>query len=463
MKILRSELIEIAPLDSTSINSEYLQTLNDHEYMQFSRHSTSVATFKSQAEYIAGFNSFDRWILGVKHLESNTLAGTANLYFDFANRTISIGFLIFREQSGKGLAKATLNLLCDYLTEKFPRFRILIGTNKSNNRMRKVVEPFDFQVQLELPEANFENITYFREIPALTETSNAEIPSFVRWASKICVAANDAGGAEQIAWLMRKMNRKIHVFLSGPAINVFERSGIDFEPISVMSDLMKSDLVITGSGWMSTHENDVIRFCQSQGIACLTVLDHWVNFKERFLKEPVAIPNLFAVTNLPALELANEAFPDKPVWLLPDFQIEFFKSSIVQDGLRCRILVLMEPSPALSSDFCITLDMEEGLIQYATQLRKIRGLRNVVLRPHPSQGLESQRLSELKEKFPEVLLSKNKDLIEDLRESAVVLGFSSYGLYISAMCGIDTMSYFAGSIGHWTSQFKAIITAVDRA
>jgi RimJ/RimL family protein N-acetyltransferase len=462
LQILRSELIEIAPLGSTSITSEYLQTLNDHSYMQFSRHSTTVSTRESQIEYISGFNSFDCWILGVKHLKSRTLVGTTNLYFDFSNRTISIGFLIFKEHSGKGLAKATLNLLCTYLTNTFPRFRILIGTNKSNVQMRKVVESFSFQVQVELPEANVETITYFKEIPALTESSYAEIPSFVRWASNISVAANDAGGAEQIAWLMRKMNRNIKAYLMGPAISVFERSGINYEPISTLSDLVKSDLVITGSGWMSTLENDVIRYCQSNNIACLTVLDHWVNFKERFLKEPVAIPNMFAVTNLPALMLANKVFSDKPVWLLPDFQIDFCKSLIDQGSSRCKILVLMEPSPTLSSDFCITSDMEEELIENATQIRKFKGLMSVVLRPHPSQALDSERLSKLKDKFPEVLVSKNKDLMDDLRDSAVVLGFSTYGLYISAMCGVDTRSYFAGSVNHWTSQFKTTITSLDR-
>lgn len=463
MEILRSELIEIAPLDSTSISSEYLQTLNDHSYMQFSRHSTSVSTRESQTEYISEFNSFDCWILGVTHLKSRALVGTTNMYIDFSNRTISLGFLIFKEHSGKGLAKATLDLVCTYLANIFPKFRILISTSKSNVPMRKVVESFNFQVQEELPEVNLKTITYFKEIPALTESTYAEIPSFVGWASNISVAANDAGGAEQIVWLIRKMNRSIKAYLRGPAISVFEGSGINYEPISTLSDLVKSDLVITGSGWMSTLENDVIRYCQSNKIACLTVLDHWVNFKERFLKDPIAIPNMFAVTNLPALLLANKAFPDKPVWLLPDFQIDFCKSLIDQDSSRSRILVLLEPSPALSSDFCITSDMEEGLIENATRLRKIKGLMDVVLRPHPSQALDSEKLSKLKDKFPDLLLSKNKHLIDDLRDSAVVLGFSTYGLYISAMCGIDTRSYFAGSVNHWTSQFNTTITNLDRA
>jgi hypothetical protein len=297
-----------------------------------------------------------------------------------------------------------------------------------------------------------------REIPALIESTPPKIPDFIHWARKIGVAANDAGGAEQIVWLIRKMNYKVKAYLDGPAIRIFERSGIDYEVINSISELIDSELVITGSGWMSPLENEVIRQCQTSRIACVTLLDHWVNYHERFLKDPDVTPNMLAVTNLPALILANKVFPGKPIWLLPDFQIESYKVSISKENSRRNVLVLFEPSPTLASIFYITSEMEEELIKRAFQLKESKGLGHVELRLHPSQDRDSQRVSNLRVKYPQMLLSRKDDLVDDLRSSAVVLGFSTYGLYISAMCGMDTRSYFAGAATHWTSQFKLTIT-----
>lgn len=463
MEKLSCDSIEISPLDSNSISVEYLQTLSDHEYMRFSRHSTLVATRESQAKYISGFNSFDSWILGITDLKSRTLVGTTNLYFDFIKRTISLGFLVFKQHSGNGFAKQTLTLVLSYLAKTFPGFKILIGTKKTNVAMRRVIESVNFQVEIDSPGIDLETVTYTKKIPSLDASADPEIPSFVRWASNIGVAANDAGGAEQITWLLRHLNPRIRAYLTGPAIRVFEESGISYEPISSQQELTNSDLVITGSGWMSRLENEVIRFCESEKIPCVTLLDHWVNFEERFIKEPTARPQMLTVSNYPALTLANQAFPDKSVWILPDFQIESYKELIELDTPRNKVLVLMEPSPTLSFEFCITAEMEDELIEKALRLKDTLGLKSVELRLHPSQALNSEIQYKLTNRFPKILISTKKNLIDDLQGSALVLGFSTYGLYISAMCGIDTRSYFVGAPNHWTSKFKEAIRTLDQS
>ena len=104
MKPLISDVIQIEVLKPASINSEYLSTLNDNEYMQFSRHANSLATVESQTAYITGFNNFDNWILGITEKATNTLVGTTNLSFDFVKLTVSIGFLVFMTHRGIGFA-----------------------------------------------------------------------------------------------------------------------------------------------------------------------------------------------------------------------------------------------------------------------------------------------------------------------------------------------------------------------
>jgi hypothetical protein len=374
---------------------------------------------------------------------------------------VSIGFLVFKNHRGKGFAKNTLELLDKYLTKEFPKFQIIIGTNISNLPMRKIVESGGFCPNTTAVNATQGTITYVREIPPLPNTSPPEIPDLIRRARKIGIAANDAGGAEQLVWLLRELNREVTALLDGPAIAIFKRAQIPYVSANSMSELLDSDLIITGSGWMSTIENQVIRECNALGIPCITVLDHWVNYRERFIREPGSIPKMLAVSNLPALKLANEIFSDRPIWLLPDSQIESYKAFMAQSSIKKNVLIILEPTSTLSSEFAITDEMQEMIIRSAFQLKESRILENVVLRLHPSQDSSDQRFSNLMAKFPGMLLSIDKNLLDDLKLASIVLGFSTYGLYISAMCGLETKSYFAGTNDHWTIHFKDMIKALE--
>jgi hypothetical protein len=86
-----------------------------------------------------------------------------------------------------------------------------------------------------------------------------------------------------------------------------------------------------------------------------------------------------------------------------------------------------------------------------------RELGPITLRLHPSQQLDSAGINSLLLEFPEILISDEEDLLSDLSRSALILGFNSYGLYIAAMCGIESRSYFKGLEGHWTNVHDEIL------
>jgi hypothetical protein len=220
---------------------------------------------------------------------------------------------------------------------------------------------------------------------------------------------------------------------------------------------MECDLIITGSGWMSDLEITAIKEAKLRDIPCVTVLDHWVNYLERFGQDEECLPQILAVTNSVALQIAQEKFPNKVVWLLPDFQLESYQKEFKRNGRSpTGILILLEPTSASNSIFAINYDLIAKLIESAFSIKEARGLDKVLIRPHPSQVGDSRLLSTLKEIPGEFEISKSASLIKDLEGSKVVLGLSSYALYISAMCGIDTYSCFAGMKGHWTERFSNI-------
>jgi predicted acetyltransferase len=425
--------------------------------MKYSRNANFTHTLSSQVQYITDFTLSNNLLFGIRSTKTGKLLGSINCFVNFSKMTLDLGFLIFKDQQGKGYASEALGLLIPYLEAQFPGITAVIGSNRNNFPMHEVAKKLNFQIDKDGSQNNELNLRFVRTFPKLHSESRSVIPDFVLNAKRIGVAANDAGGAEHISWLLRNIPQRVLAYIDGPALRIFENSEIEFERVNRLSEIMECDLVITGSGWMSQLEGNAIKEAKLKGIPCITVLDHWVNYLERFGEGESSLPQILAVTNSIALQMAQEKFPNNVVWLLPDFQIESYQETIKHvDKAPNSALILLEPTSTSDSMFAINNKVIENLIESAISVKRTRGLGRVVIRLHPSQMGDPAITDKLNDFPGEFEISTRTSLVEDLEESEVVLGLSSYALYISAMCGIDTYSYFAGMDGHWTERFPKI-------
>jgi len=459
--ILADTQITLTSMKESDISQEYLDSLNDPDLMKYSRNVSHVHTLTSQMEYISNFKDSFNLLFGIKEASTGKLLGSITCYVDFHTSTLDLGFLVFRNHQGFGYATRALGLLLPFLETEFTGMTVVIGSHKKNLAMHKVALNLGFRNETPTLPKHDSNLRFVKKLSKLSNLSQPELPHFISSARKIGVVAYDAGGAEQVAWVLKDIKKKVLAYIGGPAIKIFQNSGVTYEKSNNLNQLIDCDLVISGSGWMSSLENDVIRKCNYFQIPCITVLDHWVHYQERFVREPKANPKMFAVTNLPALQIANLAFPDQPIWLFPDRQVEFYKSRIENSFLKSDVLVLLEPSSILSSAFSITDELERTLIRSAVRIKEKRNLKTVTLRLHPSQVPTDVKYLNLQAEFPGLSISATADLVDNLKLAAVVLGFNTYGLYLSAMCGLETRSYFAGATNHWTYNFKNLITPLD--
>jgi hypothetical protein len=117
---------------------------------------------------------------------------------------------------------------------------------------------------------------------------------------------------------------------------------------------------------------------------------------------------------------------------------------------------VLEPASIFSNTHSISIEVILDLLDKSLQINAVRKLNGIIVRLHPSQDINSDEFNYLKSLSKEFSISKNSELIDDLKLSRIVLGFSSYALYIASLCGIETMSYFNGSHGHWTNHFTNI-------
>ncbi len=459
MTELRLNGITLEGISSDGIDDLYLETLNDKEYMKYSRQSAKLHTYNSQREYIDSFCSFQRKLLGVKDTQKNTLVGTVSYILDFNESSIRLGFLIFRNYAGEGYATKSLNILLPYLEKQFPGMNMIIGTHKDNFAMQRIAIKLNFQLQQNLNDEKNSTVEFVRKAPSLESSSISFIPDFVREARSIGIVANDAGGAEQISWLLRELSQPIFAHLNGPAKAVFERNQTKFSPVKEVERVMDCDLLITGSGWMSEIELSAIHLARMRGTPCLTILDHWVNYRERFQRfgQSEVRPQMIGVTNSFALEKAQEVFSQNPIWLIPDFQIRHYQSVIhATVSEPNNILVLLEPSAIQDSRLHSVNSPTEELINKSIIVGRERQFDRVIVRLHPAQASTSWLGFDPSLFANEIEFSDKQSLLEDLLHCKAVIGISSYALYIAAMCGKETYSCTRRVEGHWTDNFPVI-------
>jgi len=135
----------------------------------------------------------------------------------------------------------------------------------------------------------------------------------------LLVVAHDAGGAEVVAaWLARFFPRPYSAVVEGPAQRVF-RDRMPGSPTFMAREAALSTLagfrtVLTATGWGSDLEKVFRREGARSGLRTIAYLDHWTDYRERFLEggKP-CLPSEIWVGDEHAERLVRELFPDQPL------------------------------------------------------------------------------------------------------------------------------------------------------
>ena len=279
--MISSSRITLTPMIESDVSHEYLATLNDAEYMKFSRNSNFSHTLSSQIRYTADFSRFNNLLFAIRNIESKQLLASINCYIDFSNMTLDLSFLIFKNEQGMSYASEALELSIPYLEAQFPAMTAVIGSDRDNIAMHEVAQKHDLQIEDKNSHELSPSVKFIWLFPKLDSLSLPAVPDFMLNTKRIGVAVHDPGGAEQISWLLRNIPQKVRAFIAGLAKRIFMNSGIPFDEIDQLSEIMVFDIVIIGSDWISQLEMTAISEAKLRKIPCVTLLDHWVNYSER--------------------------------------------------------------------------------------------------------------------------------------------------------------------------------------
>lgn len=271
--------------------------------------------------------------------------------------------------------------------------------------------------------------------------------------SPVVVVCHDAGAAHLIfAWLhdWAKSNllnmREFRFVLKGPAEIVWGKQNWVVPQTEFYSDLgaalSGAQFVLTGTGWAHTLEHEARQLARTLGIPCVAVVDHWVNYPERFVRNAeIALPDEIWVADAYAAEIASQVFNGIKVRELANTYLQEQVKIITNVSADSRhLLYVLEP---------IRMDWGRGtpgefqaLDFFATHLHLIVGSQpaEVMLRPHPSDS--PHKYDEWVKRHPKlrVKIDTNPILSESIALARWVVGAETFAMVVALTAGRQTYS-----------------------
>ena len=269
----------------------------------------------------------------------------------------------------------------------------------------------------------------------------------------MAVCCHDAGGANLIgAWLAAEPVAELRLCAQGPARGIFAAMLPQQASAPLEAALDGAKCLLSGSGWAADLEHDArVAACRS-GIASLAVLDHWVNYGARFVRNEVeALPDAFVVTDAAAAMLAQETFgAARPILTWRNRYLE-------NEAARVRALSVRPPATPPARLLVVLEPVREDWAQGAQQAPEFRALDylmqnlaaltprpqelEVRLRPHPSEPESKYRAWTQRQPDAQVKLSTGAPLASDLAWADAVAGLQSYALVVALASGRRAISY----------------------
>jgi hypothetical protein len=212
---------------------------------------------------------------------------------------------------------------------------------------------------------------------------------------------------------------------------------------------MECDLLLTGSGWMSSLERDAVKFARKFKVPSYCLLDHFVNYRSRFGDTPWEIPDGFLTTNKFAFKKAKEVWATQGHYQIPDFQI-----ARIQERIFSRL------NGGLIGLFVLDLVSDENAAAYirstinAVKQIKCKYSKDVAIqfRLHPAQHDSDLLISHLKSIIGGSPSFSISSLEDDLIRSRFVVGTNSYALYIANAVGLKTYITNLNESNKWVTE-----------
>lgn len=270
--------------------------------------------------------------------------------------------------------------------------------------------------------------------------SSADLPAVM-----LAVASHDAGGAEVVSSYIRDRGISCLFVLDGPARVVFSRKLGTLLTVSLEEALARCDSMLCGTSWQSELEFSAIRRARELGKRSVAFLDHWVNYRERFVRGgETCLPDEIWVGDADAFTRAIDVFPGVPVVQVENPYVEGLRQELLQKAAtrtgkpaadRRALLYVSEPvrEHALrqfGNERHWGYVEEDALRYLLTNLDALgESTARITIRPHPSEPAGKYDWV-LKEFDLPIVIGGQEPLLDEICAADVVMGCNSMAMVV---------------------------------
>ena len=259
----------------------------------------------------------------------------------------------------------------------------------------------------------------------------------------LAVVCNDAGASNLIIAWLRGQTANIRYCLAGPAFALWQKESQSIKNLPLKDALQDVSFLLSGTGWASNIEHDSRKLARDLGVRSVAVLDHWTNYRERFLREgEIVLPDELWVADDYAEIAAKVCFPGIPIVQYPNCYLVALVREVANLNPKParqyphNILYALEPirQDWGHDDRACELQAFEYFLKYLSEIGPKHDFR-IVLRPHPTDhpGKYNQWLNH----FPDfdLHLDAKTSLPEQIAWADWVVGCETFVLVIALSAG----------------------------
>ena len=279
----------------------------------------------------------------------------------------------------------------------------------------------------------------------------------------IIFATKDAGPAEYLAGIIKPLRRNCVIIASPVSSKVFDRYNIKNSVIDCKSQYQcdqfaaeffknrKIGLIITGTSWGNCIDKSLIRYGIENHIRVISVIEHWSNYRERFLiNNSLVFPNYILVNDkIAKKEAIKNGLPRQKIYSLGNPVLEKESKSFTVkpnkkkwlENLRIRdSKVVTFISEEYSQDFPESSNCSCGFNEYQVVrdiLQVIDETRQLIIKLHPGEKLKKYD----RFKCNKLTVISNTDIGPLIKYSDFIIGMGSMLLLRAAIHRDDILSY----------------------
>ena len=290
---------------------------------------------------------------------------------------------------------------------------------------------------------------------------------------KTLLVSHDAGGAEILsAWYRNSVDKyDLYCCLAGPALKIFQRDHRDIKLVNkdFISSLSGNDWILTGTSLESDLERSVIALARESKIHCVSYLEHWDLYKERFGDNKnwlASLPDELWLTDQYAFDFAlKEGFPEEKLVIAGNPYLDLIKAKNPPEDIDGIHILYMcesfgrklkesfgEKADEYDDELIVMKHFIKGLTPFADKVDSL----NIRLHPSEPHDKYNDILTDYSGAFT-VTVPSDIPLFDNISQSSHVVGVESMGLVVALELGKRVFSYKTGKDWEISLPHKEII------